>query len=162
MERRENYRYREAEQKKNATQQKASSKVSSGTIGEIDILISNGQYKLAVRKAFESALNAYMQRHGKNILPSATYREFIVENLATFTSFDNMFLVTDRHAALDFINLLTWKTIAGKEEFDMLTAVSRLYFEYYEPVAYGETEIGDMKRLKHLIDQMNQQSDRGG
>lgn len=124
---------------------------ASTALDEINALTDNGQVALAARKSFETALSSFLRKFEKSVSPFDTYREFIAKELSGFTTVDASFLVMDAQEALRFIGILTWSSSAGKDEFNAIVAISKLYFEAYEPVTFGDGSGPDPSRLRELV-----------
>lgn len=149
MERKERYRY--------GAQRSADSASKSTSTGnvmeEIERLVGREQYRLATRMAFERSLHAYMDRFGRQLDQSETYREFIAKQLSAFTKVDSSFMIMNGNDAHEFIYLLRWDTGPGKEEFDAIIALSKMYFEVYEPLTFDDTSAPDPQRIMFLMKQ---------
>lgn len=149
MERKERYRYGAQRSADTAPQ----SSQTNTVMEEIERLVGREQYRLATRIAFERSLHAYMDRFGRKLEQSETYREFISKQLSAFTKIDDSFLVMSGSEAHEFIYLLRWDTGPGKEEFDALIALSKMYFEIYEPLTFGSSNVPDAQRIMFLVKQ---------
>lgn len=149
MERKERYRYGP----QGSSESFAKSSSAGMAMEEIGRLVGREQYRLAVRIAFERALTAFMDRFGRRLDQSETYREFIAKQLSAFTKVDRSFLIMSCQDANEFIYLLRWETGPGKEEFDALIALSKMYFELYEPLTFDSAGAPDPQRIIFLVKQ---------
>ncbi len=129
---------------------------------EVEQMIDSGQYSLAARTAFEDGLASFARKFNKSIRGSDTYREIIAGCLSSFTPLPQSFLTADTESALAFVNLLVWNSGPGKEEFTFLISLSKLYFEFYEPLVFGSAADADVSRMKHLARDLLDPTEGGG
>lgn len=154
MERKDAYGISRASQRHVDIRRKPSMPSDEGVLEELQQLVRRGQYLLAVRTGFEHALSSYVSHYRKEIGHFETYREFISKCLSSFTIADRSFLIMESASALAFLDLLAWDSATGREEFELIRSLSRLYFEFYEPLVYGTGEIADPERLIALVRQV--------